>query len=113
DREQQISHRYHSDAIRGDRVGGMIVPSIFLGVAAFLIHIVLSRLVQTQRDQIAVLKAFGYTNIDIGLHYLGMALVAVTLGSVLGIVVGIRLAIALSVVYKDFFHFPVFRLDLS
>ena len=113
DRELQISHRFLSDEIRGDRVGGMIVPAIFLGVAAFLIHIVLSRLVQTQRDQIAVLKAFGYTNVDIGLHYLGIALFAITLGSVLGIVVGIRLAMALAVLYKDFFHFPVFKLDLS
>ena len=112
-RGEQISNRFLSDEIRGDRVGGMIVPSIFLAVAAFLIHIVLSRLVQTQRDQIAVLKAFGYTNLDVGLHYLGMALAALTLGSLLGIAIGIRLAVALSHLYKDFFHFPVFRLDLS
>ena len=113
DREQQISNRFLSDEIRGDRVGGTIVPSIFLGVAAFLIHIVLTRLVQTQRDQIAVLKAFGYTSIDVGLHYLGMALVAVTAGSIAGILIGARLAMALAVLYKDFFHFPIFRLDLS
>ncbi len=112
DREQQISNRFLSDEIRGDRVGGLIVPAIFLGVAAFLIHLVLTRLVQTQRDQIAVLKAFGYSNIDVALHYLGMALVAVTIGSVLGIIVGIRLAIALATLYKGFFHFPVFALDL-
>ena len=113
DREQQISNRFLSDEIRGDRVGGTIVPAIFLAVAAFLIHIVLTRLVQTQRDQIAVLKAFGYTNLDVGLHYLGIALVAVTAGSVLGILVGVRLAMALATLYKDFFHFPVFLLDLS
>ncbi len=113
DREQQMSHRFLADEIRGDRVGGTIVPSIFLAVAAFLIHIVLTRLVQTQRDQIAVLKAFGYTNLDVGLHYLGISLVAVTLGSILGLVVGGRLMIALSTLYKEFFHFPVFRLDLS
>ncbi len=113
DREQQISHRFLSDEIRGDRVGGNIVPTIFLAVAAFLIHIVLSRLVQTQRDQIAVLKAFGYSNFDVGLHYLGIALVAVTLGSVAGLIVGARLAIALAGLYREFFHFPVYRLDLS
>lgn len=113
DREQQISHRFLSDEIRGDRVGGNIVPSIFLAVAAFLIHIVLSRLVQTQRDQIAVLKAFGYTNVDVGLHYLGIALVAVTFGSIAGLIVGARLAIALAGLYREFFHFPVYRLDLS
>ncbi len=113
DREQQISHRFLSDEISGDRVSGVIVPAIFLAVAAFLIHIVLTRLVQTQRDQIAVLKAFGYSNLAVGLHYLGMALVAVTVGSILGAVVGARLAIALATLYKDFFHFPVFRLDLA
>jgi len=113
DREEQISNRFLSDEIRGDRVGGLIVPSIFLAVAAFLIHIVLTRLVQTQRDQIAVLKAFGYTNLDVGVHYLGMALVAVALGSIFGALIGARLAAALAVLYKDFFHFPVFRLDLS
>jgi len=113
DREQQLSHRFLADEIRGDRVGGLIIPGIFLAVAAFLIHIVLARLVQTQRDQIAVLKAFGYGNLDIGLHYLGMALAAVALGGILGAVVGTRLAIALATLYKDFFHFPVFSLDLS
>jgi putative ABC transport system permease protein len=113
DREQQISHRFLADEISGDRVAGTIVPAIFLGVAAFLIHIVLSRLVQTQRDQIAVLKAFGYSNLDVGLHYLGISLVAVGLGSILGILVGGRLMISLSTLYKEFFHFPIFRLDLS
>lgn len=113
DREQQISHRFLADEIKGNRVGAMIVPSIFLAVAAFLIHIVLSRLVQTQRDQIAVLKAFGYTNADVGLHYLGIALTAVGVGSVIGIVVGVRLAVALATLYKNFFHFPVFTIALS
>lgn len=113
DREQQISHRFLSDEIRGDRVGGAIVPAIFLAVAAFLIHIVLSRLVQTQRDQIAVLKAFGYSNVDVGLHYLGIAMTAIGIGSILGILVGVRLAIALAGLYKEFFHFPVFTISLS
>ena len=37
-----------------------MVPAIFLGVTAFLIHNVLLRLVALQREQIGVLKAFGY-----------------------------------------------------
>ena len=113
DREQQISNRFLSDEIKGDRVASTIVPAIFLGVAAFLIHIVLSRLVQTQRDQIAVLKAFGYSTISVGLHYLGIALVAVALGSILGIAVGLRLVVGLTNLYKGFYHFPIFILQLQ
>ena len=59
-RSDQISHRFLSDEIAQNRISGTILPAIFLGVAAFLINIVLSRLVSMQRDQIAVLKAFGY-----------------------------------------------------
>jgi len=113
DREQQLSNRFLSDEIKGDRASSTIVPSIFLGVAAFLIHIVLSRLVQTQRDQIAVLKAFGYSTWTIGLHYLGIALVSIAVGSLLGVAVGVRLAMAMATLYKDFFHFPVFLLELQ
>lgn len=47
----------------------LILPVIFLGIAAFLLNLVLARLVSTQRDQIAVLKAFGYANWEVGLHF--------------------------------------------
>lgn len=113
DREQQMSNRFLSDEIRGTRVSGRIVPMIFLGVAAFLVHIVLTRLVQTQRDQIAVLKAFGYTNVDVGLHYLGIAFTSVVTGSIAGAIVGTRLMYGLAGIYKEFYHFPIFRMDLD
>ncbi len=58
------------DEIAETRVTSVAIPAIFLGVTAFLLHIVLSRLVATQRDQIAVLKAFGYGDRAVGLHYL-------------------------------------------
>lgn len=106
-REQQISHRFLSDEIAGLRVNATIVPSIFLSVAAFLIHLVLSRLVQTQRDQIAVLKAFGYSTFDVGLHYLELATFAVLGGTIAGMAGGIWLGLQLTRMYKDFFHFPV------
>ncbi|HEY0787109.1 MAG TPA: ABC transporter permease, partial [Thermoanaerobaculia bacterium] len=112
-REQQISHRFLSDEIRGLRVNATILPSIFLGVAAFLIHLVLSRLVQTQRDQIAVLKAFGYTNLGVGAHYLELAGAAVLGGAVLGIAGGIWLALQLMTLYEDFFHFPALDYQLD
>ncbi|MFW5739993.1 MAG: ABC transporter permease, partial [Myxococcota bacterium] len=68
-RYHQVSNRYLSDEIQSLEATGVIVPPIFLGVAAFLLNVVLSRLVSTQREQVATLKALGYTNLSIGLHY--------------------------------------------
>ena len=56
---------------------GTVLPAIFLGVAAFLLNVVVSRLVATQREQIAALKALGYPNRAIAAHYLKLVLLIV------------------------------------
>lgn len=112
-RGEQLSHRYVTDEIRQDRVSGFYVPFVFLGIAAFLIHIVLSRLVGTQRDQIAVLKAFGYDDRAVGAHYLGFALAAVLAGAVPGSLLGVFFARWLADVYARFFRFPTMDFTAS
>ena len=109
DREEQISHRFTSDEIAQDRITGIFVPAIFLGIAAFLIHIVLSRLITTQRNYIGLLKAFGYSDISVGIHYLEFALIAVLAGTAFGIPLGIWLGRGLARMYQDFFRFPELR----
>jgi putative ABC transport system permease protein len=105
-RDEQESNRFLADEIEQDRVTGIIIPSIFLGVAAFLIHLVLSRLVATQREQIAVLKAFGYGNVAVGAHYLKFALVVVLVGAATGTGLGVWLGSGLAQLYRQFFRFP-------
>ena len=108
-REGQTSDVFLTSELAQLRTTGTAVPVIFLGVAAFLLHIVLSRLVRTQRDQIAVLKAFGYTDRAVGAHYLGMALAAVVTGGVLGILFGTWAGSAITEVYAQFYRFPMIR----
>ncbi|MFN8642625.1 MAG: ABC transporter permease [Candidatus Binatia bacterium] len=110
-REHWISHRFLADEIAQNRVFGTVLPAIFLGVAAFLLNIVLSRLVATQRDQIAVLKAFGYAHRTVAAHYLQFALVAVALGSALGTAAGLWLGMLVNRMYVDFYRFPVLRFE--
>jgi len=105
-REDQISHRFLTDEIAQDRITGIFVPSIFLAIAAFLIHVVLSRLVSTQRNPIGLLKAFGYSDAAVAIHYLKFAVVAVLLGAVAGAPLGIWLGRGLSRMYQNFFRFP-------
>ena len=108
-REDQLSHRFISDEIAQNRISSTTLPAIFLGVAAFLLHIVLSRLVAMQRMEIGLLKAFGYSNRTIGLHYLKLALVTVICGVMVGTLVGLYLGGKLTELYRDYYRFP--RLD--
>ncbi|MDJ0899406.1 MAG: FtsX-like permease family protein [Xenococcus sp. MO_188.B8] len=112
-REDQLSHQILSDEIKGLEGMATFLPAIFLGIAAFLLHVVLSRLVGTQREQIAVLKAFGYDNFTIGVHYLKFVLIIVTMGSILGITVGLWLGRGLTQIYTQFYKFPLLRYDFS
>jgi len=108
-REDQTSHAMLDAEIKEQQVLGTVLPSIFLGVAAFLLNVVVSRLVSTQREQIAALKALGYPNRSIGAHYLKLVLVIVILGLVLGIWLGDWLGGAFTRLYADFFYFPTFE----
>jgi putative ABC transport system permease protein len=108
-RADQVSNRFLSDEIRQLRANAVIVPGIFLGVSAFLLNVVLSRLVGTQREQIAALKAFGYTHWEVGLHYLKLVLALVVFGALVGTAVGYRLALLMTEMYAQFYRFPEYE----
>jgi putative ABC transport system permease protein len=105
-RSLQVSHRYLSNEVEQNRTFAAIIPVIFLGVAAFLIHLVLSRVVATQREQIGMLKAFGFGRADLGRHFALLALAPVMLGAVAGCVLGVWVAGKLAVVYQQYFRIP-------
>jgi putative ABC transport system permease protein len=105
-RRVHVSCQFLDGEIEETQVTSVLLPGIFLGVTAFLLHLVLSRLIATQREQVAALKAFGYSNRAVAAHYLELALVPVVLGSLLGTAVGLWLANALAGIYGRFYQFP-------
>lgn len=105
-REDQPSHQILTSELEQNRSMGTIVPAIFLGVAAFLLNVVLGRMIATQRGEIAVLKAFGYDNLSVGAHYLMFALVAGVVGALLGSIAGIWLGGMMVDLYAVYFRFP-------
>ncbi len=82
------------------------VPLIFLSVAAFLLHVTLSRLVELQRGQIAILRALGYRAVQVAAHYAAFVAVIGVVGGTLGLTVGARLGQAWMGLYLEYFHFP-------
>jgi putative ABC transport system permease protein len=104
-REDQVSHRFISDEI-SQTASLHLHSGDLLSVAAFLLHIVLSRLVAMQRTEIGLLKAFGYANWTVGLHYLKLAAITVLGGVALGMAAGLYLGAAITELYRDFYRFP-------
>lgn len=105
-RAQQTSHWYLQNELTGLRGMALLLPTIFLGIAAFLLNVVLRRLVAVQREQIAMLKAIGYSNLRLGVHYIQWALAVSVVGGAIGIGVGALLSGAMLDLYMDYFRFP-------
>ncbi len=112
-RAEQPSHLILQGELDQNRVMGTAIPAVFLGVAAFLLNLVLGRLIRTQRGEIAVLKAFGYRDREVGLHYLLFALAAVVAGAILGSFAGVWLGQAYVNLYGKYFDFPNLQYQLS
>jgi putative ABC transport system permease protein len=106
-RALQASHWYLANELLQLRNSGAYVPAIFLGVAAFLLNVVLSRLVLVQRPQVAALKALGYTNREVAWHYVKGSVAIAALGAVIGVGAGAWLGWATTQLYTRFFHFPI------
>lgn len=113
-RDNQLSNRILTSELgQLEGIAGM-VPLVFLGVAAFLINMVLGRLISIQRSEIATLKSIGYSNREVGRHYLGLVAVVMAPGAALGVVGGWWLGRAVLDLYADLFRFPdlTFRMSL-
>jgi len=106
DRDELMSHRMLSEEIAQLRVMAVVLPGVFLGVSAFLLSVLMGRIVSTQRQQIAVIKAFGYRDQDLALHYALLTGLIVAVGVVLGIVLGLWAGDAMAALYAEYFRFP-------
>lgn len=114
-REDLPSDTFITQEISGLRQVSHVVPPVFMAVAAFLLYIVIARMVQAERREIGLLKAFGYTDWEVGAHYLRLVLLISLGGAVLGGLAGVLAGRALVDVYLLYYKFPflVFRLDPS
>lgn len=112
-RENQTSHRYLSEEFKQLTQMAIMFPVIFLSVAAFLLNVVVSRLIATQREQIAILKAFGYSTAAVALHYISLILMVTMLGALIGIAAGTWMGSGMSSMYMSFYRFPYMLFSLQ
>lgn len=112
-RDDQVSHEFLKGELDQLLAIGRIIPPIFLAVAAFLLHVLATRVVETEREQIGILKAFGYTEAAVGWHYLKFVLAMTLIGVAAGSVVGILFGRSMTELYAEFYRFPFLYFRLS
>lgn len=112
-RRDQLSHRFLTQELQQLGTLASLFPTMFMGIAAFLLNVVIGRLVAMQREQVATLKAFGYGNLAVLWHYLKMVSMIVGLGVVGGTALGVWLGKMLSGIYMEFYHFPYLKFALQ
>ncbi len=105
-REFQISDAFISSEITQQRVMASILPPIFFGISAFLVSMVMGRIIALERSQIGLLKAVGYSDLEICLHYLLLAALIAVGGILIGWAGGTWLARDMARQYAQYFDFP-------
>ena len=105
-RADQISNWFLMNELEQQRTIALILPTIFLAVAAFLTQMVMARLIATERSEIGLMKAFGYSGGEIAWHYACMALTMAVIGILAGSAIGAALGQYNTCIYADLFSFP-------
>ena len=105
-RKDQTSHAFLDSELKALKGMAKVIPPIFLFVSAFLINMVLSRLIALEREQIGLLKALGFGRRAVALHYVKFVVVIALAGIAIGFAAGTWLGDGMTRIYARFYNFP-------
>lgn len=111
ERKDQLSHAFLDSELVQLRAMAVVIPPVFLFVSAFLVNMILTRLISLEREQVGLMKAVGYGPAAIAWHYAKLTLAIAIAGILIGSLGGYLLGQGLTRLYARFFSFPflVFR----
>lgn len=112
-RDNQISHAFLEAEIEGLRVMAYILPPVFLVISVFLVNMVVGRIVALERAEIGLLKATGYADRAILVHYLLLAALVALIGIGLGSALGAWASREVAEIYARFYDFPELIFGIS
>lgn len=113
--EDFTSDRFLSEEISGLEVTARTVPPVFMLVAAFLLYVVTSRMITSEREEIGLVRAFGYSKREVAGHYMQLALFIAVMGAALGCLLGVLLGRAMVPIYTTYYKLPflIFRIEAA
>ena len=112
DRDEQLSNSMMNEEISGLESVSQSIPIIFLLFAGIMLAVMLSRIVKKDRTSIGVLKAMGFTDSEIILHYLKYAASVGIVGGILGAIIGTVASGAMTDLFLQFFNIPMLTVQV-
>ncbi len=106
DREYMPSHHLLKQDLDGFKQMSVMFPLLFLSLAALAIYVLLNRLIESQRVQIGLMRALGYSKMKVLWHYISFGLALGLLGSISGALLGHVLAGIYTNFYIGFLRIP-------
>lgn len=104
-----------TDTIQNDLEPNRIFTEAFLylllGVAAFIIMVIVKKRIEDEKKQIGILKSLGYNSFSISSSYLIYSFVGVIIGSTIGYFIGLALSNPLTDVYLSFYNLPLEKIQ--
>ncbi|MDJ0627858.1 MAG: ABC transporter permease [Rhodobacter sp.] len=112
-RDQQVSNAFIDGELRQLQSMAYVLPPVFFGITVFLVNMVIGRIVALERAEIGLMKAIGYSDVEVCLHYLALAGLIAAVGIGAGFALGSWFAHWLAVLYANFFNFPYLIFSVS
>lgn len=112
-REKQLSNEFVKTEISQLKSMATVLPPIFFGISAFLVNMVIGRIVALERAEIGLMKALGYADRHIAFHFILLAGLTAVLGIIIGWLTGGLSARWMAGQYAEFFKFPYLIFNVS
>ncbi|MFB1050819.1 ABC transporter permease [Paraliobacillus sp. JSM ZJ581] len=89
--EQEVGYEMVSSKLETVNNLSIILPIIFIALAAVITSISMTRQIENQREQISVMRAFGISNVEISVSFLQYPLFSAIIGTIVGTTIGVLL----------------------
>ena len=105
-KDDQLSYKFLEMEITGVRTTATSLPFVFIAMAVIMLYLMMKRIIEQERTQIGTLKAFGYSDFDMVLHYLCYGGITGVVGGLLGWLFGFLMSDVFMLMYLEFFLLP-------
>ncbi len=92
-KERTFSYSELQQTIHNNKLMSRVIPLVLFAIEAIILFLTMSRIIDSQRNQVGIMKALGINNRHIMLHYMGYPVLVGIVGSILGCVLADRLFI--------------------
>ncbi|TVX93377.1 ABC transporter permease [Paenibacillus agilis] len=83
-KERMFSYSQLQQTIHNNNLMSKVIPLVLFIIEAIILFLTMSRIIDSQRNQVGIMKALGIKNRNIMLHYMGYPVLVGIIGSILG-----------------------------